>query len=67
MSAQLCVACGRFPQHWRGICALCAQWLGFAGRRKITEGGDTERRRAIRRIQAHLASFNTVRVKEQSR
>ncbi len=59
MPAQLCVACHRLPPHWRGFCSNCATFLGFAGRRRITEGGESERKRAIRRIQTKNASVRS--------
>jgi predicted ATP-dependent serine protease len=63
-AAQLCAACGLLPRHWRSFCATCAAWLGFSGRRRITEGGESERKRAIVRIQTKRASLNKFRTKE---
>lgn len=63
MTASLCVACHVHPQHWRSFCALCSQWLGVMWRRRITEGGTSERRRAISAIQTHLSSLNRVKEK----
>lgn len=63
MSPQLCIACGLHPQHWRGLCASCAQWLGVGWRRRITEGGESERRRAVEAVRTHLASLNKFRTK----
>lgn len=65
MTTQLCIACHLFPRHWRSFCASCSAWLGFIGRRKITEGGASERKRAIVRIQTKLASLNKFRTKEK--
>lgn len=65
MTAQLCAACNLFPRHWRSFCFGCAGWLGFAGRHKITKGGESERKRAIVRIQTKLASLNKFRTKER--
>lgn len=53
MSAQLCIGCGKLPASWRGFCTTCSRWMGVFWRKKITEGGQTQRRRAAEAIQAH--------------
>jgi len=59
----LCVGCGKLPSWWRGFCGICSAWLGIGWRRRITEGGTSERRRAISAIQTHLSSLNRVKEK----